>query len=76
MLPPLMHTQQHGEVRLALGNSNDYNLTRKTVALAPPFTRIAADAGLTGWVFTKRTPPHTYGRWGANPRTSGLTHLR
>ena len=29
------HTQQHGEVRSALGSSNDYTLTYKTVALAP-----------------------------------------
>ena len=32
------HTQQHGEVRSALGSSNDYTLTYKTVALSPPFT--------------------------------------
>ena len=34
------HTQQHGEVRSALGSSNNYTLTHKTVALPPPFTVI------------------------------------
>ena len=32
------HPQQHGEVRSALGSSNNYTLTHKTVALTPPFT--------------------------------------
>ena len=38
--------------------------------------RLHADAGMTGWVFARRTPPHAYGRWGTSPRTSGLTRLR
>ena len=27
-----------------------------------------ADAGMTGWVFARRTPPHAYGRWGTSPQ--------
>ena len=40
-MPPLGLTgriQQPGEVGSALGSSNDYTLTYKTVALAPPLT--------------------------------------
>ena len=36
----------------------------------------SADTGMTGWVFAKRAPPRTYGRWRTIPRTSGLTRLR